>query len=89
MKKPYSLSLDEDVILSIKKYSFINWSQVVNTYLKKHLKKYRIELEELSNYQIKMEENETVDKCPECGLPATHPSGLCRDCYQSKLEAEG
>lgn len=28
------------------------------------------------------------DKCPECGLPATHPSGLCRDCHQGKLESE-
>ncbi len=32
-------------------------------------------------------EEEAVGKCPECGLPATHPSGLCRDCHQSKLEA--
>ena len=55
MKKPYSLSLDEEIILSIKKYSFINWSQVINTYLKKHLKKYRPELEELLNAYIKME----------------------------------
>ncbi len=31
---------------------------------------------------------EAVGKCPECGLPATHPSGLCRDCHQSKLETE-
>lgn len=27
-------------------------------------------------------------KCPECSGPATHPSGLCRDCHQSKLEAK-
>ncbi len=27
--------------------------------------------------------------CPKCGLPATHPSGLCRDCHQASLEAEG
>ena len=32
---------------------------------------------------------EAVNKCPECGGPATHPSGWCRDCHQSKLEAEG
>ena len=30
----------------------------------------------------------TKDKCPDCGGPATHPSGLCRDCYQGKLESE-
>lgn len=29
-----------------------------------------------------------VDNCPECGGPATHPSGLCRDCHQAKLEHE-
>ena len=28
------------------------------------------------------------EKCPDCGSPATHPSGLCRDCYQAKLETE-
>jgi len=55
MKKPYSLSLDEEVILSIKKYTFINWSQIINTYLKKHLKKFRPELEELLKAHIKME----------------------------------
>ena len=27
------------------------------------------------------------EKCPECGAPATHPSGICRDCHQAKLEA--
>jgi len=32
--------------------------------------------------------NEVLGKCPECGGPATHPSGLCRDCLQAKLEAE-
>lgn len=26
--------------------------------------------------------------CPDCGCPATHPSGLCRDCYQAKLEGD-
>lgn len=31
---------------------------------------------------------EPVGKCPECGGPATHPSGLCQDCRQAKLEAE-
>jgi len=55
MKKPYSLSLDEEVILSIKKYTFINWSQIINTYLKKHLNKFRPELEELLKAHIKME----------------------------------
>ena len=25
-------------------------------------------------------------KCSECPQPSTHPSGLCRDCYQAKLE---
>ena len=25
--------------------------------------------------------------CPQCDSPATHPSGLCRDCHQAKLEA--
>ena len=29
---------------------------------------------------------EPIEKCPECGAPATHPSGLCRDCHQAKLE---
>ncbi len=27
-------------------------------------------------------------KCSDCGSPATHPSGLCRDCYQAKVEEE-
>ncbi len=27
-------------------------------------------------------------KCSDCGSPATHPSGLCRDCHQAKVEAE-
>ena len=26
--------------------------------------------------------------CPECEGPATHPSGLCRDCHQAILELE-
>lgn len=30
----------------------------------------------------------TGKQCPECGGPATHPSGLCRSCYQGKLESE-
>jgi len=34
------------------------------------------------------EEGTQLGKCRECGLPATHPSGLCRDCFQSNLEAE-
>jgi len=55
MKKPYSISLDEDLILSLKRYDFINWSKVINTYLKKHMTKYRKELEELLNAYIKME----------------------------------
>ena len=33
-------------------------------------------------------EDQAVDKCPECDGPATHPSGLCRDCHQGKLESE-
>ncbi len=33
------------------------------------------------------EEVEDIGKCPECGLPATHPSGVCRDCHQASLEA--
>ncbi len=37
---------------------------------------------------IEDQENEAVDKCPECDGPATHPSGLCRDCHQGKLESE-
>ncbi len=32
------------------------------------------------------EKEKPFDKCPDCGLPATHPSGLCRDCHQAKLE---
>ena len=27
-----------------------------------------------------------IGTCPDCGSPATHPSGLCRDCHQAKLE---
>ena len=34
--------------------------------------------------KIKMEMG--IGMCPDCGTPATHPSGLCRDCYQAKLE---
>ncbi len=34
------------------------------------------------------EKEEEIGKCSKCGLPATHPSGLCRDCHQAKLEAE-
>ena len=60
MKKPYSLSLDEDIILSIKKYSFINWSRIINTYLKKHLKKHRPELEELLKTHLKIMESEKI-----------------------------
>ena len=26
--------------------------------------------------------------CPDCGSPATHPSGICRDCHQAKLERD-
>jgi len=41
-------------------------------------------------FNVEIEKEEDLgDKCLECGLPATHPSGLCRDCHQSKLEAEG
>ena len=58
MKKPYSLSLEEDIILSIKKYSFINWSRVINTYLKKHMKKHRPELEELLKTHLEIREFE-------------------------------
>ncbi len=28
-----------------------------------------------------------LSECPQCSGPATHPSGLCRDCHQAKLEA--
>lgn len=31
---------------------------------------------------------EAFEECPECGAPATHPSGLCRDCHQAKLWSE-
>lgn len=27
-------------------------------------------------------------RCPDCDGPATHPSGLCRDCHQAILELE-
>lgn len=26
------------------------------------------------------------EMCPKCDLPATYPSGLCRDCHQASLE---
>lgn len=29
---------------------------------------------------------EGLDPCSECGSPATHPSGVCRDCYQAIKE---
>ncbi len=29
---------------------------------------------------------ERARTCPDCGMPATHPSGLCRDCHQATLE---
>ena len=31
-------------------------------------------------------EMERARTCPECSGPATHPSGLCRDCYQASRE---
>lgn len=60
MKKPYSLSLDDEVILSIKKYSFMNWSRITNTYLKKHLKKHRPELEEMLKAHRELMESEKL-----------------------------
>lgn len=32
------------------------------------------------------ESEESFKKCSKCGLPATHSSGLCRDCHQAILE---
>jgi len=58
MKKPYSFSLDDELILLTKKYYFINWSNVINTYLKKHMKKNRSQLEELLKDHIKLMESE-------------------------------
>lgn len=31
-------------------------------------------------------EREDLDPCSECGSPATHPSGVCRACYQAIKE---
>ena len=47
-----------------------------------------IDDEDEDQVETKPEIEEPVGKCPECGGPATHPSGLCRDCHQAKLEGE-
>jgi len=40
MKKVYGLSLDEDLVKSVKeKYPHLNFSAFVNTLLKKHMEK--------------------------------------------------
>jgi len=44
---------------------------------------------DLLRWVLDEDQNSEVNpNCPECDGPATHPSGLCRDCYQGKLESE-
>ena len=56
MKKPHSFSLDVELTMLLKRYNFINWSQVVTAHLRKHIEKYGTELEKLFETHKKMEE---------------------------------
>lgn len=46
-KIPHSFSIDGELKVLVQRYYFINWSQIVNLHLKKHIQKYKEELEEL------------------------------------------